>query len=559
VLSSILVMALALHRQRALQVRNTLNRELALRSELEQALLKSRRNFRVLFDNNPHPMWAYDPETLKFIVVNDTAINKYGYTRNEFQSMSVTDVRPQEDIEAFMSALEKWRTDKEHAVEKRHRLKDGTLIDVEVKSRELELGERKAVLVVLTDITERKEIEHQLRQMQKLETIGQITSGIAHDFNNLLTVIQANSEDLLGDLAENSVSKQVELILEAAGRGARLVRQLMAAARQQDLHPEVINIPELLASFTTLVRRALQENIEISLRAPGYPLLAKVDAAFLETALLNLCVNSRDAMPRGGRITIEADEVALDRDGTSDYEGAQPGRYVSIAVSDTGSGMPPEVIKKAFEPFFTTKEVGKGTGLGLSMVNGFIRQSGGHIKIHSEVGSGTTIELYLPVTDAATSHGKTPDAAEAPAVDIGYVLLVEDDDLVRESVRNKLERLGYAVTVAPNAADAMSILEGNSNFDLVFSDVIMPGRLTGVDLAHQIRRRWPQIRVLLASGYSAVVLQEHDELPEGVKLISKPFVGHEFMVEVRAAMRKNAPQPSRSLGDSRVPKGDAMR
>jgi PAS domain S-box-containing protein len=392
-------------------------------------------------------------------------------------------------------------------------------------------------VTVHEDVTELRQREELLLEAQKMESVGQLTGGIAHDFNNLLTAIKSNAEDLKEDLKGAPFSlKQADIILRAADRGAGLVAQLMAFARKQELQPKTIDVNELLESFLKLLRSTLPANIEIEVRKAAQLPSVHVDPGRLESALLNLAINSRDAMAGGGTITIETMIKELDVDYVSENLDVAPGPYVLIAVTDTGAGMPPHVVERAFTPFFTTKEVGKGTGLGLSMVYGFVKQSGGHAKIYSEVGHGTVIRIYLPAL-AQASAAQTNTTAAAPLVrGSGGILLVEDDDLVRQSISNKLSGLGYDVLTAGTALEAVEMLKTETHLDLVFTDVIMPGPMNGADLVREVLRRWPRMKVLMTSGYTETTVLGKIKLPEGVKLLSKPYSNVELAEHIREAM-----------------------
>ncbi len=390
-------------------------------------------------------------------------------------------------------------------------------------------------VTVHEDVTEVRQREELLLNAHKMESVGQLTGGIAHDFNNLLTAIRSNAEDLKEDLKGKPLAlRQADIVLQAATRGAGLVAQLMAFARTQELHPRNVDSSQLVGSFTKLMRNSLPADIQIDVReAKKIPPLF-VDPVRLESALLNLCLNSRDAMPGGGTITIETMVRELDEDYVRENLDVSPGPHVMIAVTDTGSGMSREVIEKAFTPFFTTKEVGEGTGLGLSMVYGFVKQSGGHVKIYSETGFGTVVRIYLPVLGAAAEDEL---AARRRALrGNGSILIVEDDELVRQSISNKLTAFGYAVLAAPNADHAIEILNTTPDFDLVFSDVIMPGSMNGADLVREVRNRWPKVNVLLTSGYTESTVTSKVNIPAGVKLLSKPYSNAELADTVRVAM-----------------------
>ena len=387
----------------------------------------------------------------------------------------------------------------------------------------------------MSDVTARIGMEAQLREARKLEAVGQMTGGVAHDFNNLLTVIIGTAETLterLGDDAESVVL--AGMTVAAAQRGSELTSRLLAFARRQPLEPKPTNIARLLTDFGPILRRSLSEDIELEVVSGGRLWAAMVDPGQLETALLNLAINARDAMPTGGRLMIETGNVTLDEEYARANEEVTPGRYVMVSVSDTGTGMPPDVVSRAFEPFFTTKEVGKGSGLGLSMVYGFAKQSRGHVRIYSEPGEGTTVRLYLPRahTDEPTPASVGGRSAEMPR-GTERVLVVEDDAMVREHVARQLRSLGYAVTEAPDGQQALLRLEQGEGFDLLFTDVVMPGGLNGRDLAAAARALCADIKVLFTSGYSENAIVHHGRLDPGVQLLSKPYRKRDLAERVR--------------------------
>ncbi len=390
--------------------------------------------------------------------------------------------------------------------------------------------------VYFRDITEQRDMESRLRQAQRLEAIGQLTGGIAHDFNNLLTVIIGNAEMMVLRLPDNDPLRPLaDLTLAAAERGADLTHRLLAFARKQALEPKAVDVNLLLGNMDALLRRTLGEQVE--LRWIGARRLCKafIDASQLEGAVLNLCINARDAMAKGGHITIETANVALDENYADKHLEVTPGEYVMVAVSDTGSGMTPDVVAHAFEPFFTTKGHGKGSGLGLSMVHGFVKQSGGHVKIYTELGHGTTVKLYLPrARDGALV---APLAADAPITG-GHekVLLVEDDDHVREFALVQLKNLGYKVTVARDGHEALAIIKQTPDFDLLFTDVVMPGGMKGPELAVAARKINPALRVLYTSGYTENAIVHHGRLDPGIHLLNKPYRRHDLALKLRQAL-----------------------
>ena len=389
------------------------------------------------------------------------------------------------------------------------------------------------------------ELNERLRRAQRLEAVGQLTGGVAHDFNNLLTVVLGNAE-LLVELnqANPQQRKLAEMISAAAQRGAELTQRLLAFARKQALVPKVVALNPLVAGMDPLLRRTLGEHIEIELiRAAGlWPTL--VDPGQLENALLNLCLNARDAMPGGGRLTLETANARLDADYAAAHIDVEPGPYVMLAVSDTGSGIAPEHLKRVFEPFFTTKATGKGTGLGLSMVYGFVKQSAGHVAIYSEVGQGTTVRLYLPRArdedagaDGAVTGGDPGELASAMLLGgSGTILLVEDDTAVRAYALSQLQGFGYTVIEAADGPSALAILQQRGDIDLLFTDIVMPGGMNGRALADAARQLYPGLRVLYTSGYTENAIVHHGRLDEGARLLGKPYRRSELHRAVRAAL-----------------------
>jgi PAS domain S-box-containing protein len=379
---------------------------------------------------------------------------------------------------------------------------------------------------VTRDLTERREAEEQLRQIQKMEAIGQLTGGIAHDFNNLLTVITGNLETLqrrLGDQADERLQRSISSALQGASRAALLTHQLLAFSRRQTLEPKSVSVNTLIARTSELLHRTLPEAISIETVLAGGVWNTFVDANQLENCLLNLAVNARDAMPEGGRLTIEAANVYLDEEYGASAE-VPAGQYVGIFVSDTGVGMTPDIAGRAFDPFFTTKEVGRGTGLGLSQVYGFVKQSGGHVKIYSEVGAGTTIKIYLPrLLSAAAADEARPVAPVVPRGNQETILIVEDEAAVRSFAVDLARELDYQVLDAADAAAALHLLDSRREIALLFTDVGLPGGMNGRQLADEARRRRPGLKVLFTSGYARNAIVHHGRLDPGVQLITKPF------------------------------------
>ncbi len=371
-----------------------------------------------------------------------------------------------------------------------------------------------------------RELEHrgeQLRQSQKMEAVGQLTGGVAHDFNNLLQVITGNLHMLAKDVAGNErAERRLTNAMAGAVRGAKLASQLLAFSRRQPLEPKVLNIGRFLAGVEDMLRRAIGEAVEIETVISGGLWNTLADPTQVENAVLNLALNGRDAMEGRGKLTVEVGNALLDEDYARAHAEVTPGQYVMLAVTDTGAGMTPEVAAQVFEPFFSTKAEGQGTGLGLSMVHGFVKQSGGHVKIYSEVGHGTTIKLYLPRVDQAEDVLLVADSVPA-AGGTETILIAEDDDEVRATVVEMLRELGYRVITAKNADAALNVIESGISVDLLFTDVVMPGSLRSPDLARKARERLPNIAVLFTSGYTQNAIVHGGRLDAGVELLAKPY------------------------------------
>ncbi|CAN7186990.1 PAS domain-containing protein [Pseudoxanthomonas sp. LjRoot168] len=396
---------------------------------------------------------------------------------------------------------------------------------------------------VAEEVAERTRVEDALRQSQKMEAVGQLTGGIAHDFNNMLAAIIGPLDLLAGrlDPEDARARRYVDIAMEAARRAAQLTQRLLAFSRQQPLQPESLDANKLVAGMSDLLTHSLGGDVQLETVLAGGLWRTHADPNQLENVILNLAVNARDAMPEGGRVTVETANCYLDHGYVEANPGIAPGQYVLVAVSDTGGGMPADVIAKAFDPFFTTKEVGRGTGLGLSQVYGFVKQSGGHVKIYSEVGSGTTVKVYLPRQLGAHAVTESvPSAHPMPRGELQEVILVvEDEPAVRQFSVDALTELGYRVFSADSAAAALRILEAEPSISLLFTDVVMP-ETNGRKLANEACRRWPHLKVLFTTGYSRNAVVHNGVLDPGVNLIGKPFTLQELAARVREVLEKPA-------------------
>jgi PAS domain S-box-containing protein len=398
---------------------------------------------------------------------------------------------------------------------------------------------------ITRDITER--IQHQraleeanaaLAQSQKMEALGQLTGGIAHDFNNLLHVIKNSIEIVLRRLRDldPGVRQYLEMAIQNADRASTLTQRLLAFSRQQPLNPRPLDVNKLVSGMADLLRSALGESVGMETVLASGLWTASVDANQLETSILNVAVNARDAMPRTGKLTIETGNAFLDEAYAARHVEVKPGQYVMISMSDTGTGMPKEVVDRAFDPFFTTKEPGRGTGLGLSQVFGFVKQSGGHVKIYSEPGSGTTVKIYLPRhTAAPLIVPKEPDPISAGSVG-ETILVVEDEEDVRKFTVDVLSDLGYRVTSAADGQLALKELEKLGGVQLLFTDVGLPNGMDGRELTEEARRRWPDIKVLFTTSYARNAIVHHGRLDPGVELIVKPFTQSSLAAKIRKVL-----------------------
>ncbi len=522
-------------------------RDVTQRRQAQRELEESERRYRLLFDSNPEPMWVYDVGTLAFLVVNDAAVERYGYSREEFLGMTLRNIRPPEDVAALEANLGNSRESHTDGPW-RHRKKDGSVIYVEITSHPITLGGVRGCLIVAKDVTERRRLEEQLRQSQKLEAVGHLAGGIAHDFNNLLTVIEGYAEMIHADQAENDPHRgSTQEILTASQRAASLTQQLLAFSRRQILQPRRINLNASIANTQKMLTRLLGEDIQIvTVPAPDLNDVS-ADPGQIDQIILNLCVNARDAMEMGGTLTIETANVDITGEDSTRRIGITAGSYVRLCISDTGHGMDEETRLQIFEPFFTTKELGRGTGLGLSTVYGIVKQSGGNIFAYSEPGKGTTFTIYLP--PASGQQPAVPETmAPMPAREADEtVLVVEDDDTVRKLVIAMLANAGYKV-LSPETPDEALAICGNSavRIDLLLTDLVLP-HTDGMAVAQQATRQRPNLKVLFMSGYTEHAVLRRQAFDHTTAFLQKPFTQSMLANKVREILESESLPQSQPL------------
>ena len=519
--------------------------DISARKAAEASLKASEGQYRALFEQSPLPKFLFDRETLRFLAVNDAAVHSYGYSRLELLGMSLRDIQSPEDAPAQAGNIEGPMGGATNAGMRQHARKDGSIIDVEMTVQPFVRDGRPCVLAIALDVTERNRLEARVRQSQKLEAIGSLAGGVAHDFNNLLSVVLSYSEMLAASLKPGDPMRDdLEQITGAGQRAAELTRQLLAFSRQQVLQPKTLDLSVVVAGLEKLLGRLVGADIELSVVGSSGLGTVLADPGQLEQVLMNLAANARDAMPQGGKLTIETAVVELDAEYAANHIDVVPGSYIMLAVTDTGAGIDAVTRERMFEPFFTTKERGKGTGLGLSTVFGIVRQSGGHIWVYSEPGVGTTIKVYLPRVGGRVSEAtlgitqpRMPQGSET-------ILLVEDEEPVRTLVRTILTRNGYRVLEAISGGDALLICEQhNATIHLLLTDVVMP-KMSGRQLAERLASLRPEMRVLYMSGYTDDTVFRHGVLDSDVLFIPKPITPEALAQRVREALESPRGAPT---------------
>jgi two-component system cell cycle sensor histidine kinase/response regulator CckA len=506
---------------------------------LTRALRESEERFRATFEQAAVGI-GHTTLDGRWLRVNQRLCDIVGYTRDELLARTFQDITHPDDLDFDLAEHRRLLANEiqTRSREKRYLHKDGSVVwvDLTVSMAREPSGELRYSIAVIQDITRRKQLEGELLHAQRMEGVGQLAGGIAHDFNNLLTVISGRSVLALRRLQPaDPLRRDLDLIHKTADRAAALTRQLLAFSRKQVLQPRVAELNALVETSTGLLMRLIGEDIELTFVPAPDTGRVRVDPGQLEQVIVNLAVNARDAMPRGGRLTIETARSELDQGYAAQHVGVVPGSHVMLAVSDTGGGMDSATQARIFEPFFTTKGPGKGTGLGLATVYGIVKQSGGHVRVYSELGAGTVFKIYLP---------RTEDAAEAVSLAASLrlptgtetVLLVEDEDDVRDLAREVLEQLGYTVLEAAAPPDAILIAERYAGIiELLLTDVVMP-RISGRALATTIAVMRPETRILFMSGYTGDAIVRHGVLEPGTHFIEKPFTPEALALKVREVL-----------------------
>ncbi|MBV1690252.1 MASE1 domain-containing protein [Novosphingobium sp. G106] len=534
-----LAAALSAAEQRAIRLEQS--EQAAKRSEA--SAVRARERLRSIIETSTDIICTLDAEG-RFLEISENCEELWGISREALLGRPFFEVIVPEERELAVQFYDITPTTlAKRTIRTNHALPDGSIMPMSWAATWLE--DEQIAHCVGRDMSEYNAMEARFHQAQRMEAIGQLTGGVAHDFNNLLTVVLGSCEAVSLELDDPLLEQHMEMALEAGEKCAELTRQLLAFARRQTLTPQAFDLNERITAAAPLIMRTLGSDLEFSIRTSRDLRRAFADPLQTETAILNLCLNARDAMPQGGRLLIETSNATLSETYAKRNPDVRAGNYVMITVSDTGLGIAPEIIQRIFDPFFTTKDIGSGTGLGLSMVHGFVNQSNGHIKVTSKPGKGAKFQLYLPVAPQHEMAVVRPDI-EAQAMRYGQenVLLVEDHPLVRDHLHGKLKSLGYLVTVASSAADALAILERRDDIDLLLTDVVMPGGMGGLELGQLAARRWPQIRILYTSGYAPDTLTKGGRLLDGAALLPKPYTKSELARKVRSVLDEDSPATS---------------
>ncbi len=522
----------------------------ALRTAAEASRRAALEQYRLLFDNNPIPIYAYDRTTFAFLAVNEAAVQLYGYNRDNFLAMTLLDLALPQDIPAFRQRLSSLAPRAGNSGVWRHRVQDGNLLEVEITSHGLAIGARQAWLSMVMDVTERTRLEAELRQAQKMESVGQLASGIAHDFNNLLTVISGHAGMLMaGPPSSAKVADSLKEISEATKRASDLTRQLMTFSRKHGLHLQVADLNEVVNNVGKMLRRILGEDIALRVDfAPGLPSI-KADLGMLEQVLMNLAVNSRDAMPKGGQLLIRTSAAKLDEAQARLNPEAAPGQFVCLTFSDTGCGIAPENLGRIFEPFFTTKELGRGTGLGLATVYGIVKQHQGWIQVTSRLHEGATFQVYFPAWHEKSVPLVMPSGEQKVIGGAQTILLVEDEAPLLKLMHHILESYGYRVLDSATGHAALALwVQHKKKIDLLLSDLVLPDGMGGQELAKILQAERPDLKVIFTSGYDTGRLAGDFRPTTGAVFIQKPFHARKLAETVFDTLQEKQIPPAAAIG-----------
>jgi two-component system cell cycle sensor histidine kinase/response regulator CckA len=519
-----------------------IKQDISDRKRAEEALRQSEEQFRAMFDLASVGIAQADPRTGQWVRVNRKMCEITGYSAGELLQMLVADITHPEDRLSDRESFERVVRGEapDYRMEKRYIRKDGVLAWVNVNMTVIRdaAGQPIRTMAAIEDITERKRLEAHSFQSQKMETVGKLAGGIAHEFNSIMTAILGQSELMLSDLPEgNPLRKNAIQIHQAADRAATLTRQLLAYGGKQILQPDVLDLNTVLAGMENTLRHLAGRDVDVRIAPSPGPKLVKADPGQIEQVIVNIVMNAADAMPHGGKLTLETGETFLDQKYVGQFHDLKAGEYVMLAITDTGAGMSQAIKARLFEPFFTTKGVGQGTGLGLATCHGIIKQSGGQINVYSEPGRGATFKIYLP---KARLEEKPPGPPlQSPGLPRGTetILLVEDDPALREMAAELLGRLGYTVLTASDGLEALNVTNQHAtgHIDLLFTDVVMP-HMSGKELADRVRALYPHTRILFTSAYTENAIVHQGVLNPGILLLQKPFTPSALAHKVREVL-----------------------
>jgi len=523
-------------RERVREATSELQAEIVERKRAEAESNAAAERYRLIFDSNPLPMWVYDPETLAFLNVNQAAVRSYGWSREEFRALAIRDIYASEDIPRLLEQIALTEGERSQALQWRHQRKDGSLIDVEVLSHDLIFEGRKARLMIASDVTDKKRVEAALLRSQRLESLGTLAGGIAHDLNNILSPLSVSTFLLRPQVTEERGQKTLDTMDEVIERGSLLVRQVLSFARGAEGARVPLDPRKVVDEVVDILKETFPRSIRIRSSVKDLSATVLADPTQLHQVIMNLCVNARDAMPDGGELEITAGLAELDEHYTQLTEGR--GKFMVVAVRDTGTGIDPQVIDKIFDPFFTTKEQGKGTGLGLSTSLGIVRSHGGFISVYSEPGNGTLFNVYLPLMeaeDASTTH----DAPSAPPPGNGeLIMLVDDEEPIRRTTRGMLEASNYRVITASDGLEACSLYrERSRDISLVLTDMMMPV-MDGAAMIRELKSCDPKLPIIATSGLAEAGREEQARSVGALKFMSKPYTASSLLWAVHELLNK---------------------